>query len=147
MTTVANDVELIRARMHAIRLRLPQNFSAARQDVKQLSDWKFYVRRYPAVILPLVSLASFALIPKKASVRYEPPAGFFDRVLPSRKQEQKEEKVAQRSFLTGIISAAAGMALRSATSFAVSRASGWVGELVNNRHSQASGSGFPNTRT
>ncbi len=144
MAVVSNksDADIIRERMREIRIRLPQQVLSAKQDVKQLSDWKFYVRSYPAILLPLVSLAAFALIPKGKKLNAANRSSMTDN---SSTKHAKTEQVAQRSFIAGVGSAVAGIALRSATSFALSHASGVIGELASRRSPRPTNSFDKNT--
>ena len=118
--------------MEQIRVNLPVHLVEVTQDVKRdvqnLTDWKFYVRQYPAIVLPAIALASFALVPKKVPPVVETRKSFAD-MMPfiSRK---KEKEVAKKSWLAGVASVVAGLALKSATSYATGRASSLLRELV-----------------
>ncbi|MGV3486206.1 MAG: hypothetical protein ACO1RT_17440 [Planctomycetaceae bacterium] len=131
--TTPENAAQIRQRMQQIRLSLPAHLvevkQEVRRDVRTLTDWKFYVRQYPAVVLPVVALATYTLVPKKAPPVVEATNRTLADMMPfvSRK---KEQEVAKKSWLAGVASVVAGLALKSATSYATGRASSILRDLV-----------------
>lgn len=137
-THTTEDATLIRQRMQQIRLNLPSHFEEIRRDVRRdvqnLSDWKFYVRQYPAVVLPLVALTTFVLVPKKAAPPKQPSSQSLSNMLPWNRQK-REQEVATRSWLAGVVSVVAGLALKSATGYVTARVTNALGEMVSHKTS------------
>lgn len=141
ITETPEDPALIRERMQQIRLNLPTHFGEVRRDVQNLTDWKFYVRQHPAIVLSLVALTTFALVPKKAKPLSE-SSNSLATMLPWNRQ-QREQEVAKKSWLAGVLSVVAGLALKSATSYATGRMSHALGDLVTHRSAATRPEGGP----
>ncbi len=116
--------EAIRARMQQIRCDLPYDVDRARQQVRQLTDWKYQFRKHPIAIMTTVAIAGYLLVPQ------------------SRKQQEviirnsdgkstTETKAAKRGLLGGLVAAAATMALKSGTSMLTQRLSQSLMQSVN----------------
>lgn len=121
-TATKKQSEAIRQRMQQIRNELPYDVDDARAQVQNLTDWKHYVRKHPAIVLPVVAAAAFLLVPKS---QREPKLDYSvsnrrgaDRTI--RLETASPEK---RSLMTGVVSALMTVALRSATSIATQRLS------------------------
>jgi hypothetical protein len=118
--------------MQQIRMNLPQRVSEARADVKrlqELTDWKHYLRRYPQFVLPTIALLAYQLVPRKVPLQI-PVKERFAMPQWASKHHQEKETVAKQSFVAAVASAAVGLALRSATSFALSRLSGSMNQWL-----------------
>lgn len=59
------DTGAIRQQMMAVRGRMPYDMDAARQQATQLTDWRYYVRRFPFATLGLTAAAAYMLVPHK----------------------------------------------------------------------------------
>lgn len=130
MSSQANAL-IIRQRMHDIRAGLSKHVLEAKQDAQQLTDWKFYIRRYPSLLLPLVSLLAYAIVPKKQATPIQVPSSLLASL--TAKRRETVEPTSKPSFFKGIAIAIAGIALRSATSFAIAKATDAVSQFSNNR--------------
>jgi hypothetical protein len=108
----------IRQRMQAIRSDLPQGMVQAREDVSNLTDWKFYVRSYPQLVLPLVAAAAFSLVPTKKKEAATQVA-FLDSDKGVRRVRFVEDTVPKKSIAAGVVSSLLTLALRSGSSVAV----------------------------
>lgn len=107
----------IRQRMQAIRSDLPSSVNVARENVSNLTDWKYYVRTYPHLVLPVVAAAAYSMIP--AAKR--PPSNhvaFLDSDEGIRRVKLVEDTVPEKSIVSGVVSSLLTLALRSGSTFA-----------------------------
>jgi hypothetical protein len=115
----------IRQRMQAIRNDLPSSMDEAREEVSNLTDWKFYVRTYPHLILPVVAAAAFSIVPqakKPAATR----VAFLDSDEGIHRVRFVEDTVPKKSIVAGVVSSLLTMALRSGSSMAVRHLSAMI---------------------
>jgi hypothetical protein len=120
----------IRDQMRDIRAGLSQHVREVKQDAHQLTDWKFYIRSYPSLLLPFVSLLAFAMVPKRRDVAVQVPSGHSSSL--TSKQRKMARPAEERSFLRGVAVAIAGIAMRSATSFAIAKATDAISHFARN---------------
>lgn len=108
----------IRQRMQAIRCSLPSGVEEAREDISNLTDWKHYVRAYPAIVLPTVVVAAYSLVPR---FRESPSArvAFLDSDQGVRRVKVIEEPEVKKSFIAGIAGSLLTLALRQGSTLAV----------------------------
>jgi len=104
--------EEIRARMRSIRSELPYDMDDAREQIQQLSDWKFYVRKMPIASVVCVAAAAFLAVPSA-----KPP------VRRIRVESDGHATAAKSSLLGGMVGAVASMAFRTGTNLALRKAS------------------------
>ncbi|WP_153556419.1 hypothetical protein [Roseimaritima sediminicola] len=121
-TATKKQSEAIRQRMQEIRNELPYSVDEARNEVRNLTDWKHYVRKHPAIVLPAVAAAAYVLVPKSKSssdgtYRLNNDSG------PDRTVRLETAAPKKRSMMTGVVSALMTVALRSATNMASQRLS------------------------
>ncbi len=107
----------IRQRMQAIRNELPSSMEAARENVSNLTDWKYYVRSYPHLILPAVAAAAFVLVPQ-AKKPAASQVAFLDGDQGIRRVRLVEDTVPKKSITAGIVSSLLTLALRSGSAMA-----------------------------
>jgi hypothetical protein len=114
MSTIATrkQSEAIRKQMRGIRCELPYAMDDARNDLKQLGDWKFYVRKMPLTTVAAVATAAFVAVPRPRSVAHLTNGQFVT-----------DEPEAGKTFVAGLVGSLAAMALRTATTMAVRQAS------------------------
>jgi len=106
--------------MQEIRLTLPLNVHSAKKEAKTLTDWKFYVGNFPLFVLPAVSAIAYLLVPEKKRVL--PSQNWVER-LPSihvNGPKEKNEQV-QTSYLAGVGSVFAGIALKAISTYATQK--------------------------
>jgi hypothetical protein len=128
MSTIAaakQQSKEIKQRMQAIRSDLPISMDEAREDVSNLTDWKFYVRSYPHVILPIVAATAFSMVPhtKKPAAA---SVAFLDSNEGVRRVRFVEDTVPKKSIVAGVVSSLLTMALRSGSSMAVRHLSSMI---------------------
>lgn len=107
----------IRQRMQAIRCSLPGGVEEARADISNLTDWKHYVRTYPAIVLPTVAVAAYGLVPR-SRVRPHARVAFLDSDQGVRRVKVIEEPEVKRSFIAGIAGSLLTLALRQGSTLA-----------------------------
>lgn len=114
MTTLATreQSKAIRKRMQMIRNDLPYAMDDVRDDIRQLADWKYYVRRFPLATVGAAALAAYALVPSKSTSHSHRKSS----------DNSGETEVAESSFFGGLIGAAATMALRTGAQIALRQA-------------------------
>ena len=108
----------IRQRMQAIRCALPSGLEEAREDISNLTDWKHYVRSYPAFVLPTVAVAAYSLVPRFREVPAARVA-FLDSDQGMRRVKVIEEPEVKRSFIAGMAGSLLTLALRHGSTLAV----------------------------
>ena len=121
MTTVSATKQRtteIRQRMQAIRSDLPSSMEEAREDVQNLTDWKYYVRSYPHLILPIVAAAAFSMVPQ-SKMPAASQVAFLDGDQGVRRVRFVEDAVPKKSIAAGVVSSLLTLALRSGSSMAV----------------------------
>lgn len=107
----------IRQRMQAIRCDLPTGMEEAREDVSNLTDWKYYVRSYPEIMLPVVAAAAYSLVPQARKPAASQVA-FLDGDKGIRRVQLVEESVPKKSIISGVVSSLLTLALRSGSTIA-----------------------------
>ncbi len=107
----------IRKKMQEIRNELPYDVDDARQRVRQLSDWKYHLRRRPLPILLAGAVAGYVLVPSK---RTKP------QVIVHRDGDASGQVPAKRSLLGGIAGAAATLLTKQAAALAANQVSAWL---------------------
>lgn len=104
----------IRHRMESIRSDLPYDMDDARDELKQLADWKYYVGKLPLTSVTAAAVVGFLLVPGKSKDR---------SVSSGRRGKPSTEDQVESSFVGGLIGSMAAMALRTATTVALRQAS------------------------
>ncbi len=121
MTSVSaskQHIHEIRKRMQAIRSDLPSGMEEAREDASNLTDWKFYVRTYPHVLLPAVAFATFSMVPPKKKTAASKYA-FLDSDEGVHRVRLVEDEVPKKSIVSGVVGSLFALALRSGSTIAV----------------------------
>jgi hypothetical protein len=111
------QTDSIRSRMMAIRQDLPSGIEETREEVSNLTDWKYYVRSYPELVLPAVAIAAYSLVPQ-ARATPSSQIAFLD----SDKGVQRVkivEQQPQKSFIAGIATSLLSIALRQGSALAI----------------------------
>ncbi len=111
MSTLASrkQSKAIRDRMRMIRSDLPYSVDSARNEVKQLADWKYYVRSFPLTSVIGTAAVAFMAVPKRSSNQTS--------------RNDKSDVDAKPSLVEGLIAAVAATALRSGMSLAANQLS------------------------
>lgn len=104
--------EEIRARMRSIRSELPYDMDDAREQIQQLSDWKFYVRKMPIASVACVAAVAFLAVPSAKQPARQIRVG-----------SDGQATAAKPSLLGGLVGAVASMAFRTGTNLALRKAS------------------------
>lgn len=102
------QAEAIKLRMRQIRTELPYEVDTAREQVKQLSDWRFYVRRHPLPFMSAAAVAAYLLVPKKSA----PPKVVVER------QTAGVSEPAKKGLVGGVLAAVGTLAMKQGASFA-----------------------------
>lgn len=102
----------IRARMRSIRNDLPYDMDDAREQIQQLSDWKFYIRKMPIASVASVAAVAFLAVPSAK------PAARTTRI-----GSEGEATAAKSGLLGSLVGAVASMAFRTGTDLALLKAS------------------------
>ena len=117
-----HNIDELLARMEAVRGRLDQDARAAKQSVKEMTNWRTVVRKNPLASVAVAAVAGFLLVPKRKT-----HASFSSDEL---KQLAKEHTVivakeaAASPGLIGTVAAIAGAAIvRAATNFIANKVS------------------------
>ncbi|MCA9136948.1 MAG: hypothetical protein KDB00_09315 [Planctomycetales bacterium] len=117
-TTLATEKQsqAIRRRMQKIRNELPYDADAARERVRQLTDWKYHVRKHPWPILVTAGVIGYMSIPAKNQDRTtrKSGAGLTDDA----SAVPIDSPSAEKGLLGGITGALLTLAIRSGTSIA-----------------------------
>ncbi|KAA1261334.1 hypothetical protein LF1_38810 [Rubripirellula obstinata] len=140
--------EAIRDRMRQIRSDLPYDVDDVRQQVRQLTDWRYQFRKRPATIMTAAAVAGYLLVPQARKEREI-------IVRTSGGERVQQPKPATKGLIGGLVAAAAtmslNMAMKSGTSMLTQHLSSSLLKRAN--HGGASvqersgypGSGYANT--
>jgi hypothetical protein len=120
----------IRQRMQSIRSDLPQSMVEAREGVSNLTDWKFYVRSYPHIVLPIVAAAAFSLVPS-AKRTQAPQLAFLGSEQGVSRVRFVEDDLPKKSIAAGVVSSLLALALRSGSSIAMRQLSSMFHRQLN----------------
>lgn len=107
-TATRKQSDAIRARMAQIRTDLPYDVDAARQQVRQLTDWKHQFRKHPFAVMSLAAVAGYLVVPAKTHAKHV-------KVISARPDDSSEETAVKKGLLGGLLATAATMALKSGT--------------------------------
>tara|TARA_R110002049_G_scaffold305056_1_gene501028 strand:+ start:76351 stop:76722 length:372 start_codon:yes stop_codon:yes gene_type:complete len=108
--------------MQTIRSDLPIQMDNAREKVNNLTDWKYYVRSYPAIVVPVVAALAYALVPTRKSEPSDQVA-YLDREDGIQRVRLVQDQIPKKSIVSGLVSAALTLALRSGSTLATRRIS------------------------
>jgi len=97
--------DAIRLRMQQIRNELPSDVAAVRQQVRKMTDWRYQFRKHPLPVIGVVMVVGYLLVPSPKNRR--------DVIVHT---ESSATAPAKRGMISGIVAAAATMALRSGAS-------------------------------
>jgi hypothetical protein len=122
MNTLATreQSEAIRKQMRSIRCDLPYAIDDARDDLQQLTDWKYYVRQLPLASVTAAFAIGYLIVPEKShpEVTVSDPPRWLHR-LPARHKSVDADEPEQASLVGGLLGAAAATALRTGVSLAM----------------------------
>lgn len=123
----------IRARMEQIRSDLPYRVDDARQQVRQLTDWRYQFRQHPGAVMTAAAIVGYLLVPQFKSQR-QTVARDDSGVRTS------QPEPARKGIIGGLVAAAATMALKSGTSMLTQHLSQALlhSSTPQNRHAQDS---------
>ncbi|OYP28889.1 hypothetical protein [Rhodopirellula sp. MGV] len=118
-TTLATDkqAQAIKQRMQQIRTNLPYEVDQARDQVKELSDWKYHFRRHPAALLSAAAVVGYLLVPSKSP---SPKHFVIERRVPTDRESIEPTK---KSLIGGLVGVVATIAVRQAVSIAAGHVS------------------------
>lgn len=114
----------IRQRMAALRTELEEDVQGVSDSARAMSDWRFYVRRFPFAAAGLAAAAGFLLVPKRSQV-IVPDAETLaamakqNRVWVKTGAPQPQDK--QRGMLGGLLALAASAGARLAMNWATAQ--------------------------
>ncbi len=99
MNTLATrkQSEAIRGQMQSIRCGLPYAMDDARDELKQLTDWKYYVRKLPLATVTCAAAAGYMAVPRVRSSHAASQNGSS-----SRRAAQSVDTVPEKSFAAGV---------------------------------------------
>lgn len=106
--------------MAEIRTGLPDGMDEVREEVSNLTDWKFYVRKYPLIVLPAVAVAAYMVVPPIVKSSTGRPTAQSDAVASGRSEETP---VVKASLLAGFAGAAFRFGARTAVTLALNHVS------------------------
>lgn len=134
------QADAIRQRMNEIRTELPYGVDAARDRVKQYSDWRFHFRRHPYAWMAAAAVAGFLIVPSRKRIeQFVVHAGTADRNSgPPEHATGNELQPPAKSVLGGLVGALATMALKQGTNFALHRIGSLIEQQSKERHHDAS---------
>ncbi len=101
--------EAIRNRMQSIRSELPHAMDDARQEMKQFTDWKTYVRKFPLTTMVCAATAAYLAVPNRQRRTLAGDA----------KVAAKAGSSDKNTFLIGLLKVAAGTAIKTGASMAI----------------------------
>ena len=114
-TATRKQSEAIREQMRGIRCELPYAMDDARHELKQLGDWKYYVRKMPLTSVAIAATAAYVAVPKSRQAGRVSDGGVVT-----------DDPGTEKSFVAGLVGSLAAMALRTATTSALRQASSLV---------------------
>lgn len=120
-TATREQSAAIRQEMLHIRSRLPYSMDTARDEAKQLVDWKFYVTRFPWASFGAAAAAGYLVAPRRRGARRaEVDTGELERLLRQTRAILEEtgragpKRPSAKAFVT---TALTNVVLRAATAF------------------------------
>ncbi|MCC9642031.1 hypothetical protein LOC71_07070 [Rhodopirellula sp. JC740] len=118
-TTLATEKQAaaIKQRMAEIRTELPYEVDDARVRVKQLTDWKYHMKRHPLPLLAGAAILGYLVVPHKRT-----PERIIIRETPSQSGQSTPEP-AKKGLVAGIAGTVMTLALRQAGSVAANQLS------------------------
>jgi len=138
MSSNPNDnAETIRRRMAALRRELEGDVQQARNSARAMTDWTFYVRRFPWVAAGLALGVGFLLVPRKKQVA--PPDSATIAELMKHKEVWQATSTAteSRGLVKSIAATLAAMAARAAVAYVTQRVQAAATAAVHNSESPA----------
>ncbi len=127
-----DKTELIRGKMDFIRHKLDDDVTHVKQSAKTLSNWKYYVKKYPWVCLGAAAAVGYLVVPRKLQIQ-TPDAKTLEKL--ARKNRLVVENKPKAQAQSGAIGAAftflSGLALRTAAAHVGSHLASVVNQKQN----------------
>jgi hypothetical protein len=137
MSTISSRREAIVQRMRAIQRRISSDYQQAREQVTQVTDWRFYVSQFPWVTLGGLALAAYSMVPAARQAPARIPPQSAPQPAPAPKHPLSFETIS--NVLTTV-------ALRAASSWAINTFSRFMSGLVEPRHTANDRQSFTQVR-
>jgi hypothetical protein len=98
--TPDESAEKVRRRMAELRRELECDVRQVSDSARIMTDWTFYVRRFPWAIAAIAAAAGFMLIPKRKQIIKPDPEMLAELV---KKQQVKVQQVTQQTEKAGFV--------------------------------------------
>src|SRR5262245_36057535 len=120
-----STAESIRQRMHEVRSELGDDVEEFVESARTITDWRYYVERYPWVCLAAAFALGYVVVPKRMPVINL----YADAVLELAKKKQlvikpERKNPEKRSWRAGLVSLLANAAINGATAYMRQRSAG-----------------------
>ena len=118
---IEQEAEDIRRQTQDIRERLPEAVDEIKVKTEQLTDWRYYVRTYPAATLIAAAALGYLIVPpgKRKPRVQPPPAKTLASCIPGLAQpEQVPEEPPKSSIMDALLAGISSVALKAVAGFA-----------------------------
>jgi hypothetical protein len=129
-----DQVEAISRRMAELRCALTGNVHAVSRSARVMTDWTFYVRRFPWATMAIAVIAGYLLVPKKKNIISPDQEALAQMVRKHQLRLDVDHKAEKPGLAHSLLALAASWAAKAGV--------GYVGELmrtaaVNRAHESA----------
>jgi hypothetical protein len=112
-----DEAQVISGRMAELRRDLITDVRQVSDGARVMTDWKFYVGRFPWVALGLAALAGFMLIPKKKAVISPDQDALAELVRKKHLRLNVDHKQEKPGLLNAIVATGASVAAKAAMGY------------------------------
>jgi len=113
-----DNAEALQKRMEALRLHLNSDVADVSQNAKEMTDWRFYVRRFPWAAAGIALAAGYAVVPKRTEIVSPTPETLGKLAKDDKLVVKRKPKAASSETLAGtLLTLAATAATRAAVGY------------------------------
>jgi hypothetical protein len=112
-----DEAQMISRRMAELRRDLITDVLQVRQGARVMTDWKFYVGRFPWVALGVAALAGFMAVPRKKAVISPDQEALAELVRKKHLRLNVDHKQEKPGLISAIVATAASVAAKSAMGY------------------------------
>jgi hypothetical protein len=114
---VEDEAEAICRRMAELRHELSSDVRQVRGDARVISDWKFYVRRFPWATVGIAVAVGFLLIPRKKAIISPDQDALAEMVQKKQLRLDVDHKREKPGMLGTLLPMAATLAVKTGMSY------------------------------
>lgn len=135
-----DDAEELQERMETLRRNLHTDVADVSHNAKEMTDWRFYFRRFPWAAAGIVAAAGYAVVPKRKEIVSPTPETLSKLADEDKLVVKRKPKATSSESLAGTLLT---LAATAATRAAVGYVGGKLAEVADPRNGSANNAEDP----